>query len=114
LELMDYAPEDKRDEYLEILKDQSVQLRKLVEDILDLSRLSMEKAKKVEFKPVDIAALTQQIMAAHGAMAEVSGITLEYEAENGLPEVWGDENQLARVITNLVSNALRYTPAALI
>lgn len=109
LELMEDAPQVKREEYLSILKEQALQLRKLVEDILDLSRLTMGKYKKLEFSAVDLNSLAKQVITAHLPLAEASGISLDFEACPELPAVRGEENQLARLITNLVSNALRYT-----
>ncbi len=109
LELMEDATPIKRDEYLGILKEQAYQLRKLVEDILDLSRLTMGKLKKIEFAAVDLNGLARQVVAAHQPVAEASGLNLEFEPCPDLPAVRGEENQLARLVTNLVSNALRYT-----
>jgi two-component system phosphate regulon sensor histidine kinase PhoR len=110
LELMEYASPAKRDEYLEILKEQAHQLRKLVEDILDLSRLTMGKFKKIEFSAIDINSVTEQVITAHQPLAEASGIELKFSPCPDMPAVRGEENQLGRLITNLVSNALRYTP----
>jgi two-component system phosphate regulon sensor histidine kinase PhoR len=109
LELLEYAPQAKREEYLNILKEQAHQLRKLVEDILDLSRLTMGRHKKIEFSAVDLNSITKQILTAHVPLAEASGISLDFEPCDDLPLVRGEENQLARLVTNLVSNALRYT-----
>jgi two-component system phosphate regulon sensor histidine kinase PhoR len=109
LELLEYAPQGKRDEYLNILKEQAHQLRKLVEDILDLSRLTMGRHKKVEFTAVDLNSITNQVITAHVPLAEASGLSLDFEPCTELPLVRGEENQLARLITNLISNALRYT-----
>ena len=109
LELLADAPPKKRKAYLEVLKDQSYLLMKLVEDILDLSRLSIGKAKKIEFAPVDINILTEQIVTAHRPMAEATGLMLVFEPDLDIPPVWGEQNQLARVINNLLSNAIRYT-----
>jgi len=109
LELLEYAPQAKREEYLNILKEQAHQLRKLVEDILDLSRLTMGRHKKVEFSAVDLNTITNQIITAHVPLAEASGLSLEFEPCDDIPQVRGEENQLARLITNLISNALRYT-----
>ena len=111
LELLEGAPPEKRKHYLNVLMEQSQLLRKLVEDILDLSRLTMGKAKRIEFTAVDLNAVTQQVVAAHAAMAEVSALDLRFEPDINLPAVYGEPNQLARLITNLVANALRYTPA---
>jgi len=109
LELLDGATPKKRKAYLEVLKDQSYLLMKLVEDILDLSRLSIGKAKKIEFAPIDINVLTEQIVTAHRPMAEAAGLMLVFEPDMDIPPVWGEQNQLARVINNLLSNAIRYT-----
>ncbi len=109
LELMDHAPVEKRTEYLSVLRDQGYQLRKLVEDILDLSRLSMGRERKIEFGPVDINLVAAQVVTAHQPLADATGLSLDLLAEADLPPVRGEENQLARVITNLVSNAVRYT-----
>jgi len=109
LELMDYAPAAKQTEYLGVLKEQAHQLRKLVEDILDLSRLTMGKYKKIEFSAIDLNIVAEQVIAAHLPLAEASGLSLKFAPCDAMPPVRGEENQLARLITNLVSNALRYT-----
>lgn len=109
LELMENAPQIKREEYLNVLKEQAYQLRKLVEDILDLSRLTMGKYRKPEFSAVDLNTIARQIVTAYIPMAEASGLNLDFDPCQDLPPVRGEVNQLARLITNLVSNALRYT-----
>lgn len=109
LDLMEDAPLQKRQEYLNILKDQSYVLRKLVEDILDLSRLAMGRSKKIEFTAVDLNQITEQVVIAHRPLAEASHLALTFEPCWGLPKVNGEPNQLGRVITNLLSNSVRYT-----
>ncbi len=109
LELLENAPTEKRKHYLNVLMEQSQLLRKLVEDILDLSRLTMGKSKRIEFTSVDLNLVTHQVVSAHAAMAEVSALDLRFEPDPHLPAVYGEPNQLARLITNLVANALRYT-----
>ena len=109
LELLEDAPPEKRSEYLAIVRDQSLLVRKLVEDILDLSRLAMGKAKRIEFSAVDLNALAQQIVSAHRPAADAAGLELIFEPGSNLPPVRGERNQLARVITNLLSNSVRYT-----
>ncbi|HEX7976633.1 MAG TPA: ATP-binding protein, partial [Anaerolineales bacterium] len=109
LDLMEDAPLQKRQEYLNVLKDQSYVLRKLVEDILDLSRLAMGRSKKIEFAAVDLNQITEQVILAHRPLAEAAHLALTFEPCQNLPRVNGEPNQLGRVITNLVSNAVRYT-----
>jgi PAS domain S-box-containing protein len=109
LELLENAPHNKQNKYLAVIKEQSLLLTKLVEDILDLSRLAMAKAKKIEFEKMDINLLTEQVISAHKPLVEDTGLKIEFSPCSDLPAVWGDGNQMSRVITNLVSNAVRYT-----
>ena len=109
LELLESAPPEKHPEYLEVLKVQSQLLRKLVEDILDLSRLTINKSKKTDFLPVDIELIIEQVITAHLPMAEAAGLRLNYLAGKNILPILGDASQLARVVTNLVSNAINYT-----
>lgn len=110
LELMENASEEKRTEFLSVLKDQSQLLKKLVEDILDLSRLAVGKVKKPEFQPVDLNLIADQVVTAHKPFAESHGLSLEFKPENNLPLAQGVQNQISRVVTNLVANAVQYTP----
>jgi two-component system phosphate regulon sensor histidine kinase PhoR len=109
LELMETATPSKQVEYLSVLKEQTRLLMKLVEDILDLSRLAIGKTRKIEFTDVDLNNLTEQVITAHRPLAEASGLELDFEPTMDLPPVWGEPNQLARVINNLVGNAIHYT-----
>ena len=109
LELLEKAPKNKQPKYLKVIKEQSLLLTKLVEDILDLSRLAMAKAKKMEFEQLDINLLADQVISAHKPLVEDMGLQLKFAPCSDLPTVWGDGNQMSRAITNLVSNAVRYT-----
>jgi two-component system NtrC family sensor kinase len=110
LELLEDAPVEKRAQYLGIVREQSLLVRKLVEDILDLSRLTMGKKKSIEFSAVDLNKLTEEVVNAHQPMALAAGDNLIYTPGTDIPSVFGERNQLARLITNLLTNAVRYTP----
>jgi len=69
----------------------------------------MGKGKRPEFAPVDLNTLTEQVIKAHLPMADLSKLSLVFEKGAGLEYIHGEPNQLARVVTNLISNALRYT-----
>lgn len=109
LELLESTSPHKRYEYIQVLREQTQLLMKLVEDILDLSRITIGKARKIEFTDVDLNLLTQQVITAHRPLAEASGLELSFSPTMDLPTVWGEHNQLARVINNLVANAIHYT-----
>jgi len=110
VELLENSKPEKWPNYLKVLKSETGRLIELIESILDLSRLDMLKTRKVEFSPVDLNLLADQVMAAHRALAESVGLELVFEPDEGLPAIQGELNQLSRLITNLISNAIRYTP----
>jgi PAS domain S-box-containing protein len=109
LELLESAPSEKKDHYIDVIKEQGKLLSRLVEDILDLSTLAMSRVKKVEFSPVNLNLLAEQVITAHQPVADASGIRLLFEPDPLLPSIMGEQNQIARLINNLVSNAVRYT-----
>jgi PAS domain S-box-containing protein len=109
LELLEDAPAEKRKEYLRIVREQAQLVRKLVEDVLDLSRLAIGKTRKIEFTRVNLNEVTEQVVNAHQPMAEAAGLELSFIPGEELPCLYGEQNQLARLITNLVTNSVRYT-----
>jgi two-component system NtrC family sensor kinase len=109
LELLEDAPQEKRKEYLRIVREQAQLVRKLVEDVLDLSRLAIRKTRKIEFTRVNLNEVTEQVVNAHQPMAEAAGLELRFIPGEELPCMYGEQNQLARLITNLVTNSVRYT-----
>lgn len=109
LELLEGASPEKSREFLAVIRQQSQLLGKLVDDILDLSRLAMKNSNGVESTFVDLNPVIDEVIAAHQLMTEAAGLALVFEPELDLPPVWGDQSQLERMVTNLVSNAIRYT-----
>jgi PAS domain S-box-containing protein len=113
-ELLERGKPEKKHEYLSILRIEINQLMKMIEDILDLSRLEVGKYKKSSFGPIDLNLLTDQVVAAHVAMAQQSGLALVCQLQQNLPVIEGEQTQLARVLTNLLSNSIRYTESGTI
>jgi PAS domain S-box-containing protein len=114
IELLESAATEKRPRYLNVVKEQSQVLTKLVEDILDLSRLSSANARPVIFTSSDLNLLIDQVVTAHLPLAEAAGLSLRFFPTRDLPKVPVEQNQFARLVTNLVSNAIRYTQAGVI
>ncbi len=109
-ELLESGKPEKRDHYMKVLREQADRQAQLVEDILNLSRLEIG-GSKTPFEPVDLNALARQVVEAHRPAAEAAGLRLTFTPNPGLQPVRGAPNQLAQVITNLVANAINYTPA---
>ena len=109
LNLLERGKPEKRDHYMAILKAQVNQLIDLVEDILDLSRLERDK-ETTQFETVDLNAVAEQVVAANRPRAEAAGLKLVFEHDAGLPPIRGVRHHLARMIANLATNAISYTP----
>jgi PAS domain S-box-containing protein len=108
LDLLKQGKPEKREKYIAVLKQQTNRLTRLVEDILDLSRLELSGSRAV-FAPVDLNQLVRQIVTTYQPSAENANLRLTFEPGPDLPPVIGEINQLAQVVTNLVGNALNYT-----
>jgi PAS domain S-box-containing protein len=108
-ELLERGKPEKKAEYMHVLKTEISQLMRMIEDILDLSRLEIGKFKRTTFSDLDLNLLTEQVVAAHCPLAEEGGLRLTYEPSENLPLIFGEQNQIARVLTNLLTNAIRYT-----
>jgi PAS domain S-box-containing protein len=107
-DLLERGQPEKHAHYRTVLKQQTLRLSQLVEDILDLSRLEIAGREGL-FGPVDLSAVIDQVVTAHQPRAEAAGLTLTFTAADNLPTVRGDIHQLTQVVTNLVVNALNYT-----
>ena len=83
-------------------------LSRLVANLLDVARLQFSK-EKFEKQPVDVKALIEAAYDDCLTLAEHHKISLSHESENIL--VFGDKEKLKEVLLNLVSNALKHTPA---
>lgn len=113
LDLLAHRGVERLDHYLPILQHQADRLGQLIEDILDLSRLNLRQGKG-KFTPVQLNDVTLEVVTAHIPRVEAAGLELVYTGSEKLPLVSGDRNQLAQVITNLLVNAINYTPAGTI
>ena len=90
------------------LEDGADQLARLTEDLLDVSRLRTGRLQ-LRLAPLDLVALPQRVVAAVGAQfGEGSRVELRVDTTNC--EVLADEARVEQVITNLVDNAVKYSP----
>jgi PAS domain S-box-containing protein len=97
--------------YLDTLSRESDRLRFLIDDLLSLSRL---EAGTTGFHPapVDINALLASLVADRRGLAAQKNLSLRIEPQADLPPVSGDARLLGQVFTNLLTNAMNYTPAS--
>ncbi len=103
-------PEEKTEERLDVIGREIQRLRILIEDMLKLSRLD---TGQVSFrpKPQDLNRIIQTLVNDRKAFAEERGLSLTLELQPGLPTTWLDEVMIVQALSNLMTNALNYTPA---
>lgn len=101
---------DQQKRFLGIISNNADRLTALINDLLDISRVDAGRVR-FEPKPVQIGEIVADVVNALAVQAESKQQTLTYEVVGGLPDVIGDRDRLNQVVTNLVGNAVRYTPA---
>lgn len=93
---------------LSALVGETLVLQHLIDDLQDLALVDAGKLR-LHPEPVDVAELLDQVATSHRSRAQEAGIVL-VAAVDGSPVVTADPVRLRQVLTNLVTNALRYTP----
>lgn len=109
VELLAKSHSTRHDHYQQMAARSVDRLRHFVEDTLNLSRLEFAGTQRGEMVSVDLNALIHEVVTYQQVQAESVGLDLYFEPTVGLPPVLGDEHLLLQVITNLVTNALKYT-----
>ncbi len=85
-------------------------LLKIVNNILEIEKLQSGVPILLEYSNFDMALLTQRVVETMIMQAQEKQIQLNYERVPTPIMVTGDESKIERIITNLVSNAIKYTP----
>ena len=97
------------DEDLDILAEESERLTRLINDVLDLSRMDAGSLKW-QPEPVNPLVIVNQTAALFEAVTAERGVSLIIDAPDNVPQVNVDVDRFQQVITNLVSNAIKFTP----
>lgn len=96
-----------RDRYLAIVSDETERLERLIADLLDLARLDTGRMT-IKVERVSVPALLSRVLDRHRPTAERRNIDLEVVPL--VLDVSGDAGRLEQALSNLVANALRFTP----
>lgn len=101
--------DNQEQQLLSAVNEDTQRLIKLVNDLLDLSRIESGRVQ-MDFRPVRLDQLLPEAVQPFFGQAKEKGIDLFVDVPPELPAAWADPAKITWVISNLIGNALRYTP----
>jgi signal transduction histidine kinase len=101
----------KQRDYFRMIVQESNRLTRLVENILDFSRME-EGRKEYRFEPLETSRWLQKLVSDFEEGIAVDGVTVETDIPEELPPISADSEALGSAIHNLLDNAVKYSPGA--
>lgn len=96
-----------RERFLDIMRGQAQRMKRLIDDLLSLSRIEM-RAHVAPTGTVDLRSVTSQMVETLSPLARERGVTLNAQLPDHPVPVLGDRDELLRVLENLIENAVKY------
>jgi signal transduction histidine kinase len=100
---------EKQAYYLQTIEQETHRLETMVENILDLTRMDRE-ALRVNPEWLATADIIGQVLEVYEESAKKHDVELRNHVRGELPSLWADKNHVIQMLTNLLDNALKYTP----
>jgi len=101
---------EKQAELLVTAREDSDRLNAILSNLLDISRIESGKAQ-LDFRAVPPRAILAEARESFLRTAQDRGVDLLLDTEEDLPDVWVDPTRVGYIFTNLLTNALKHTPA---
>ena len=108
-DLGDQLSKEEQKEFLGVANDETDRLTRLVNDVLDLSRL--ESGRTVQFDPVNLRPAMEQTLRNYRLNADDKQVKLMLDMPPDVPDVLGNWDLILQVLDNLVGNALKFSRA---
>lgn len=96
-------------EFITIINEESDRLTRLVTDVLDLAKIEAQRMEWSDSE-VDVADVIRAVIANTQSLAMQAAVSVGIEVDADLPSVFVDRDRLTQVITNLISNSIKFTP----
>jgi len=109
--LLDGMAEDagSQERYLRVILDETTRLNRLLNDLLDLSRLETGQVKW-PMEPLRLEYVLDDVLTKLSPQLEKQGLQAETDCQENLPAVLGNRDRLQQVLINLLGNAIAFTP----
>jgi PAS domain S-box-containing protein len=99
---------EQQGKFLQIVKDNTERLHELVNDLLDISRIESGRIE-LDVQVVSVPEIIGKVANFLQKQFDDRGLTLTQDVPSDLPEVFGDPDRITQIMTNLLSNAYKYT-----
>lgn len=96
--------------FLSIIQSESERMARLIDDLLELSKLESDQ-RGPRRQQVDLEVLAGQVVMSLAPRAEAAGVEVVVDFPSPWPSVAADLDQMRQVLLNLITNAIKYTPA---
>ncbi len=100
---------DQHKEFLTVILSNVDRMDRLVKDLLDISRIEAGRIR-LEIENVQMRDVIQEVITSVQNQIQSKNLKLTLDVDNNLPELRADYSRMVQIVTNLVSNAYKYTP----
>ena len=104
----DKMPDDTRVEFTRIIYEEAQRLTRLIENVLDISRMEAGTTK-FEMNVIDFGSIVTEALETQHVLATEKGVELTPKVAKELPPILGANDALNQLVVNLVSNAMKFT-----
>jgi len=104
------ARPDEVADYLARVRRETIRMTAMVEDLFQLSRATSD-ALRLDLVPLALGEIVSDAVAAEASAAAAAGVVVAADDPDRWPTVAGSDTELTRIVRNLLSNAVRHTPA---
>lgn len=103
-----FYDEATRHEFYSIIDTECDRLTRLIKDLLDISRIEQGRAMQFNMERVNLVRLADKVLSAQRAYAKSHLLTLDFAPD--FPLVEADPDKMDQILTNMVNNAIKYSP----
>lgn len=103
-----YYDQETRTEFYGIIDSECDRLQRLIEDLLNVSRIESGRALQMNWSVFEPLPIIEKVLHAQGAFTDKH--QLKMEVKNTIPSILADADKFDQILTNLISNAIKYSP----